>query len=512
MIRRSFTTALSFTLSFSLAFAFSLAFLFAPEPSALAQPMMVDPSRMSGIPRPDPQVPAGTITVRLIRGELSNRMVGVEVELEGQDGAKQQQKTDENGRATFSGLQGGPFVAHAKDEAGEALSSQSIELPSGTGVRVMLVFRAGTLGSADGVARPDKSVPPLTVVVKAVDGEGKPIPGLEAIIGHARQGESKVSELKAKTNQTGEARFSGLDAKPTSGYLAEVVKDGARYTGKPFKLSENLGSRVVIEVRPVTKDLSALSIDQGSHIIAEVTDDALQVMEIWRLHNGGTTAIDVGPGGLHLPLPDKAVSPSAGPQAPAGFTATGHEAVWKGPIPPGDLQLQVGFVLPYEGGTFELKQRTPIAWSEVALVTEKIDGMSVDAPGLQIEDRELQGRKLVLARGPGVSAGGEVRIAFHGLPHSDATYRLLSVGMALGILLCFGVYAAGGRGAHASRRALEATREGLIAELAGLEDKLEKSGGHASNKAGSNDTKLKKRRQELTERLMRIYRDLDEAS
>ena len=48
---------------------------------ASAQPMMVDPSKMSGMPRPDPQVPAGTITVRLIRGSLDKRMVGVDVTL-----------------------------------------------------------------------------------------------------------------------------------------------------------------------------------------------------------------------------------------------------------------------------------------------------------------------------------------------------------------------------------------------------------------------------------------------
>ena len=51
--------------------------------TALAQPMMIDPSKMSGIPRPDPQVPEGTITVRLIRGELSNRVVNHPVELGG---------------------------------------------------------------------------------------------------------------------------------------------------------------------------------------------------------------------------------------------------------------------------------------------------------------------------------------------------------------------------------------------------------------------------------------------
>jgi hypothetical protein len=301
--------------------------------TAGAQPMMVDPSRMSGIPRPDPQVPPGTITVRLIRGELANRMLGVEVELADADGNTQRQKTDENGRATFSGLAGGPFVARASDGE-ETLASQQIDLPGDAGVRVMLVFRSGTLGTADGVARNDKAVPALTVVVKAVGGEGTPLPGLDVILGHARAGESGVRELKAKTDAAGDARFSGLDAKPTSGYLAEVVREGARYAGKPFKLQENVGSRVVIEVRPVTRDLSQLSIAQGSHIIAEITDDALQVVEVWRLSNAGTAAVDVGKGGLHLPLPDKAVSAAAGPQSPPGLSVSGHEAIWNGPIGP----------------------------------------------------------------------------------------------------------------------------------------------------------------------------------
>ncbi len=83
---------------------------------ASAQPMMIDPSKMSGIPRPDPQVPPGTITVRLIRGQLTNRVVGTEVTLAGPDGKEQKQKSDAEGRATFSGLAGeGPFVASARD-------------------------------------------------------------------------------------------------------------------------------------------------------------------------------------------------------------------------------------------------------------------------------------------------------------------------------------------------------------------------------------------------------------
>ena len=69
--------------------------------SAQAQPAMLDPSQMSGIPRPDPQVPPATVTVRLIRGELSNRIVDAAVELVPQGGAAaRSEKTNAEGEGT----------------------------------------------------------------------------------------------------------------------------------------------------------------------------------------------------------------------------------------------------------------------------------------------------------------------------------------------------------------------------------------------------------------------------
>ncbi|MCU1282621.1 MAG: hypothetical protein JWM53_6167, partial [bacterium] len=133
---------------------------------ALAQPMMIDPAKMSGIPRPDPQVPAGTITVRLIRGELANRMTGIDVGLADSDGKVVMQKTDDQGRATFGGLKApGPYQARATDGI-EELTSQPIELQPSMGSRVMLVFSPKG-GAADGVARPDKALPGGTIVVRA---------------------------------------------------------------------------------------------------------------------------------------------------------------------------------------------------------------------------------------------------------------------------------------------------------------------------------------------------------
>ena len=463
---------------------------------ALAQPMMIDPSRMSGLARPDPQVPPGTITVRLIRGQLNNRMVGVAVSLVGSDGKSYQQKTDDQGRATFSGLAvPGPYTAKATDGV-EELTSQPIELQSDMGSRTMLVFHEKG-GGADGVARPDKAVPAGTVVVRATGENGEPAADIEIVLGHAKAGERNVVELKSKTNGDGEARFSGLDAKPDSGYLAEAVQDGQRFSSKPFKLQENMGSRVTIDVRPVSKNISALRIGPGSHFIFEVTDDVVQVAEVWRLMNTSSMAVDPGPNGLHLPLGEHALSAQGGPQNPPNVTVVGHEAVIKGPIAPGDSEIQVVFALAYDGSSLDFSQRTPVPFDDVAMVTEKIDGLTVDGNQLTAEDRELSGRKLVLYRGPGTSPGGTIEFHLHGLPHNDPTWRYLASAIAIILLVAFGVYAAGGSAGRASRERLEQQREHLLGELAALE------------KTDGGDKKERKK-QELTARLVRIYRELDE--
>jgi hypothetical protein len=466
---------------------------------ALAQPMMVDPSKMSGIPRPDPKVPPKTVTVRLIRGELSNRMVGMDVGLTDGKSPAVIQKTDAEGRATFSNLKGpGPYMAKATDGV-EELTSQPIELPGDMGVRVMLVFQPQG-GVADGTARPDKQLPGGTLVVKAVGESGTPEKGLEVLLGMARQGEESVRETRSKTNDDGEAKFTGLDSKPTSGYLIEVVKGAGKFASKPFTMQENMGLRVTVDVRPVSQDVSKLHIGNGSHFIYEITDDVVQVVEVIRLANEGTSAIDPGPNGLHLPLPDHALSAQAGPRNPPGLTVAGHEAVLKGTIQPGDTELQVMFALAYDGSDLDFTQRTPIAFENVAMVSEKIEGMTIEGNSLAAEERELQGRKLMLYRGPGTKAGESIELHFRGLPHSDATWRYVAVVVALGILIGFFAFASRGVAPRVNREKLEQQREHLLGELA------------AVDKSAGDEAKRERKRQELTARLVRVYRELDEVA
>jgi hypothetical protein len=104
----------------------------------LAQFEMPDPKQMSGIPRPDGQMPAGSVSVRLIRGDLSNNITGHPVELHIGDKV-QTVKTDENGRADFSGLTPGSSATAIAVVDGERLESQAFPIQAQGGVRLMLV-------------------------------------------------------------------------------------------------------------------------------------------------------------------------------------------------------------------------------------------------------------------------------------------------------------------------------------------------------------------------------------
>ena len=50
--------------------------------SGFARAQMLDPKQMSGIPRPVTDLPEHSISVRLIRGELSNNIPNVPIELQ----------------------------------------------------------------------------------------------------------------------------------------------------------------------------------------------------------------------------------------------------------------------------------------------------------------------------------------------------------------------------------------------------------------------------------------------
>jgi hypothetical protein len=123
-----------------------------------AQQGMPDDRPMSGVPLPVGDVPVGTVTVRVIRGSLANIVPGQDVELV-VAGAPRASKTNEAGRAEFSGLTPGSQVKARTTVDGQTLESQTFAVPSAGGVRLMLV--AAPPGEAAGSAGPTTATGPV---------------------------------------------------------------------------------------------------------------------------------------------------------------------------------------------------------------------------------------------------------------------------------------------------------------------------------------------------------------
>jgi hypothetical protein len=106
--------------------------------SAAEAQNMPDPKEIAGIPLPVGDVPVGTVTVRVIRGQMSNNIADQPVDLI-IAGAARTIRTDGAGRAAFSGLRPGTRVQARATVAGERLESREFDVPVSGGIRVMLV-------------------------------------------------------------------------------------------------------------------------------------------------------------------------------------------------------------------------------------------------------------------------------------------------------------------------------------------------------------------------------------
>lgn len=98
---------------------------------------MPDARAMSGIPRPTEDFPTGSVSVRLVRGRLTNPVADFPVEFV-VDGRSQTVKSDASGRAVVSGLRPGAVVKAVATVDGERLESQEFQVPPQGGTVLLL--------------------------------------------------------------------------------------------------------------------------------------------------------------------------------------------------------------------------------------------------------------------------------------------------------------------------------------------------------------------------------------
>jgi hypothetical protein len=144
--------------------ALGLACLLLSAASGFGQVNMPDPSLINGRSLPAPELAPGTITVRVVREAIGNNLVGQDVRLT-VGGDTRTAKTDDEGRAEFSGLSSGAEARAEVTVDGETITSDPLTVPATGGLRVILVSglqaasaRAKEQAAADAAAPPVKGV------------------------------------------------------------------------------------------------------------------------------------------------------------------------------------------------------------------------------------------------------------------------------------------------------------------------------------------------------------------
>jgi len=129
------------------------------------QAQMPNFREMSGRPLPSPDVPPGSLTVRVARGSfdkvVANHLVDVNV-----DGASRTVTTDADGRALVSGLRTGNTVRVSTMVDGQRLDSQPIPI----GLTGMMVALIAADPEADAAAADAGAAPPAAPGAPAVKG------------------------------------------------------------------------------------------------------------------------------------------------------------------------------------------------------------------------------------------------------------------------------------------------------------------------------------------------------
>lgn len=159
---RQASRARPFSRSFAAVLAAGLAMAAAPS----AQIAMPDSAQIAGKALPAPELPDGTVSVRLVREAVGNNITGHEVTVTAGD-AKRTARTDDTGRAQFTGIPAGASAVAEAVVDGERVVSDPFEVPGAGGIRVILIsgLEAARARRAQEEAEAAKAPPVRGVVV-----------------------------------------------------------------------------------------------------------------------------------------------------------------------------------------------------------------------------------------------------------------------------------------------------------------------------------------------------------
>jgi len=324
-------------------------------------------------------------------------------------------------------------------------------------------------------------------------------------------GETKT----ATTDAQGRAEFAGFT--PGSTVVATTEVDGEVLVSQEIPMPARGGVRVALvagaaaaaaKERQSAETAAQEPARQGvvviggeSRLVFEFQSDVLTGFYILEIVNNARTPIDPG-GPLDIPLPAEASSPTLMEGSSRQATLRDTTVRITGPFAPGVTSVQVGFSIPDNGKTYELRQKWPAAFEQVFVAAEKIGDMSVESAQLpKIETLNADGGKVfILASGGRLAAGDELVLTLKNLPAHNMVPRWTAVGIAF-LIIAAGIFFALAP-AKTERATLEEEHARLLRELVAIEER---------RRAGRPKAKDAERRPLLTVELERVLATLDEA-
>jgi hypothetical protein len=320
---------------------------------------------------------------------------------------------------------------------------------------------------------------------------------------------------KAVTDEQGRAEFKGLPAGANG--RAEATVNGEQLQSDPFVVPASGGLRVILvagiaqaraqeEGRSGSRGCAAregtVVLGGNSRIIFEFPDDLMRVYYMLEIVNNARNRVDIG-GPLIIDLPQGAAGASPLDGSSQQATVAGSRITVTGPFASGVTAVQVGFQLPFSTSSTTIEQTWPVPMEQVTVASTKAGAVSFASPQFSSvgDVKGEDGTPFILANGPGIKAGGTLRIQVSGLPVKSPVPRYVALALAATVAL-FGVWLAfrGTPGAAASRQRLMARRDALLAELAHIEERA---------RTGRETAKDAARKPRLVAELEQIYGELD---
>ena len=355
-------------------------------------------------------------------------------------------------------------------------------------------------------SEPDPGIPPGAIAVEVVDEHGDPVSGAAVRLGVMEQSGGRKSE-SCVTDPTGECLFEGLATDAAHSYRVNVPHEGARYSSAPFRLGERQGERVRITRLPTTADDQRVFQLLGRTMI-EFRDDRAHITQEARLANLGDATFVFPEGGLSVKLPEGAKAfESRALMTDQRVSGTEGGFDVSGSLPPGRTTLSWAYDVPLDGTVLTLAQAVPFRTMEYQVISDYIDGMSLEVEGFSVARVHDAGDRRFLVAGvmrrPGDPRVDPLTIRIRGIP-GTGPMPYLAVALAfvlfvLGLILVF-------RPSDESQvlvRARAERRKELLDEIAELESerKTERVG----------PTFYAHRRRELADELAIVLRAESEA-